>query len=94
MKSNENNFLEIDVVNDKLTISIGVPLLLHAIIHSPNYGLSNIKITDQSEFLREFISELLNEDESGANIIHEMFDKAANNAIENGCNGVEEVQHG
>lgn len=80
--------MNIDITNNELIISISTDNLIHAITHSPDYGLSSIEITDKSEFLQGILEELLREDETGATPVHEMFDKAANLAIENGCEGV------
>lgn len=81
--------MNVDVIKDELIIRIKVKDLLHAITHSPDYSLSHIIVTNKEEFMKELVCELQSEDETGATIIHRMFDEAANNAIENGASGVE-----
>ena len=83
------DLLDIQIIDEKLVISIGIDALFHAISFSPNYGLSDLLFTNKNDFLNAVIDELRTEDESGATIIHNMFDEAANNAVENGCDGVE-----
>lgn len=48
-------------------------------------------VTDQRAFAQAVLSELLDEDEQGTTIVHELFDQAMNNALENGADGVDEA---
>lgn len=48
------------------------------------------KITDAMEFAKDLVRELNDESEDGSTRIHRMFDKAIENAIEQGAFGIEE----
>lgn len=48
------------------------------------------KITDAAAFAADLVHELNDEDEEGTTRIHRMFDKAIDNAINQGAEGIEE----
>jgi hypothetical protein len=48
------------------------------------------RITDAELFADAFVRELNREDEQGTTLIHRLFDKAMNEALEQGAEGVEE----
>jgi hypothetical protein len=48
------------------------------------------KVTDPAIFAKELLHALNNEDEQGTTMIHKMFDKAINEALEQGAEGIEE----
>ncbi|WP_315833919.1 hypothetical protein [Bradyrhizobium prioriisuperbiae] len=48
------------------------------------------KITDMTEFSKDFVNALNAEDERGTTMIHEMADQAFLNCIEGGAFGIEE----
>lgn len=48
------------------------------------------KITDASEFAKELTRALNREDEQGTTAIHEMFDQAIIDCLENGAFGIDE----
>lgn len=83
--------MKIEVENSKLVISIGTSLLCHAIKHGPYFqGMEDEPvITDEAAFVEAIRQELEAEDEEGTNLIHQAIDQAAENAIENGCEGIE-----
>ncbi|MGL4349504.1 MAG: hypothetical protein ACRDC7_00610 [Aeromonas veronii] len=81
--------LVVDLDGSKLVITIGIETLLHAIETGRSYGLGDIKITDKELFLSEVVGELRAEQEDGSTLIHEAFDRAVSNALENGADGVE-----
>ncbi|MGK0269481.1 MAG: hypothetical protein ACI88H_000112 [Cocleimonas sp.] len=70
---------------DELFISINIPKLEISLNGAPN---SDLFVSDINTLLPELICELKSEDESGASIIHRALDEAANNASENGADGV------
>lgn len=47
-------------------------------------------ITDASAFMQAVLDELNRDDEQGSTLIHAMFDKAINEAIEQGAEGIED----
>lgn len=79
-----NQPFKIKVENEVLTISIGVSSLCYAI----QQELRDVSIHDKDAFVKDFLVELEQEDEEGSTSIHRAFDKAANNAVENGSLGV------
>lgn len=54
---------------------------------------TRMKITDADAFAKDLMHELNNEDEQGTTRIHKMFDRAMNEAIEQGAQGVEEHEN-
>lgn len=80
--------LRVELNADQLIISVGKDTLLHALETGRSYGLGDITITDKELFLKEFVRELNSESEDGSTLIHEAFDQAVSNAIENGAEGV------
>jgi hypothetical protein len=55
-----------------------------------NYIKSGFKVVDAKVFAKDVVSALNDEDEQGATPIHRMFDKAMEEAVEQGAEGVEE----
>lgn len=54
---------------------------------------TRMKITDIGEFSRELVHSLNSEDEQGTTVIHEMFDKAIIDCIEQGAFGIDEHEN-
>lgn len=79
-----NQPLEMKVEDDVLIISIGISTLCYAV----QQELHDVSIHDEDAFVKDFLVELQQENEEGSNAIHLAFDKAANNAVENGSPGV------
>lgn len=48
------------------------------------------KLTDAALFAKNMVRALNDEDEQGTTMIHKMFDKAINEALEQGAEGIEE----
>ena len=84
--------LEIDIIKGRLVISVGVETIGHAISLSPYIMRfedgEEPQITDPDLFAKEIVRELDRESEDGTTLIHLALDKAAERAIENGCEGV------
>lgn len=85
--SDTNEQLKIELSKDgKLIISIDTDLLCNAIFGR----IEDFRIVNQHEFIKDLIQELESEEEDGTTLVHRMFDKAADSAIENGSENVEE----
>lgn len=54
------------------------------------YMDTRYKLTDPAAFARDLVRELNDESEDGTTRIHRMFDKAIENAINQGAEGIEE----
>lgn len=48
------------------------------------------KLTDIPAFAKALVGALNDEDEEGTTLIHQMFDKAINDTLENGAEGIDE----
>jgi hypothetical protein len=84
--------INIEIVDGRLIVSASVGTMIQAFKYCSNYmtQFDEQEYTiDGPEFVQEIMGELLVEDEDGTTLIHKMFDKAAERAIENGCKGVE-----
>ena len=84
--------INIEIVDGRLVVSASVGTMVQAFKYCSNYmaQFDEHKYTiDGPVFAREIMGELLAEDEDGTTLIHQMFDKAAERAIEKGCKGVE-----
>lgn len=79
--------LKVEVEADLLKISIGVDLLCHAVTHGPGM-MSEAEVTDRDAFVRAIVDELLRDEEDGTTPVHRMFDAAAEEAVEQGAEGV------
>lgn len=81
--------LEINVTDGVLCISIGVETLCNACETGRAYGLEGIKITDKEAFVNSLAVELGREGGDDTTPVHEMFDRAVSEMLENGEEGVE-----
>jgi hypothetical protein len=90
--------LTVELVGDRLVISIGIDTLAFAARHSDyanpwnderNDFVSAFTITDERVFAHEVARALKDEEEDGSTLVHAMLDRAIENAVENGCDGVE-----
>lgn len=88
--------LDVSIVDDVLTTSIGVNCLGNAIELGPEFErydedrheFTYPKVTDPAIFAREVCRELEKESETGVTRVHRMLDAAAKEAIEQGAEGV------
>ncbi|WP_230431797.1 hypothetical protein [Plesiomonas shigelloides] len=89
MATKENDYLQVGVEGNKLVISIGTAILLHAVEIGRGYGLGDVAIKDKELFLTELVSALKSEKEDGNTLIYEALDQAVTNMIENGAESVD-----
>lgn len=75
-------------------IVIRVPIDYLPVIVEGSWALNALdiryKITDAALFADDLVAALNDEDEVGSTVIHNMFDKAINEAINQGAEGIEE----
>lgn len=77
--------LKVEIVNDVLTISIGIGTLVHAVFYNPNKNYTEeFVVEDLTEFAKDIFIELNEEDEQGTTLVHTLFIDAAETAINNG----------
>lgn len=96
----ENRALEVDFSDGEVTIRIGVETLANAVKYNPQLavydeitgGFFEPEVTDQSVFAREIVHRLLAEEEDGITLVHLMLDKAVEQAIEYGAEGIETAE--
>lgn len=79
--------LQIEIVDGRLVISIGVELLTHAVTHGDDWE-EEWEITDVDAFASAIAHQLELEEEDGTTLLHRAFDKAAYKAVEDGEDGV------
>lgn len=83
-----NSQLKVELQDGKVVISIGMDTLCNSFSVTPSYGLNEVKITNKEVFIAAVLAELALGNEDGSNVVNEMFERAADKAIENGCDGV------
>ena len=71
-----------------LNVSIGVDTLLKTCGQDYLEQFKSYQIEDKV-FIKDVVNELTNEAEDGTTLLHQTFDKAIENAIENGSEGIE-----
>lgn len=86
--SDRDQQLEVEVVDGRLVISIGVDLLLHAVAHGADDWEDDWEVTDPDAFALAIVDELESEEEDGTTLLHRAFDRAAMRAVEAGAEGV------
>lgn len=95
MKENEmNDEMKVEVIDNVLTISIGMDTLACAFEHGEyNWDAEKeeprYQITHPEKFIEDVKYELLEEDHDGTTLVHLMFDKAMENAVEQGTEGID-----
>jgi hypothetical protein len=87
--SNRSEQLNVQIVDGKLVISIGIDLLCFAVENKENCDYT---ITDNDGFAKDILNELEIEDEEGTTLVHTLFDKVANEAVEHGSYNVKLIQ--
>ena len=78
--------LRVELVDRRLTISVGVDTLAEAVQIS-DYG-EDCKVTDIDGFAKDVLYELKREEEDGTTLVHRLFDNAAGEAVEQGSEHV------
>jgi len=81
--------IAITIKDGKLIISIGVALLAHAVQNAPDWPM-DMYISDIRAFAKTIAHALEQEEEDGTTPVHRMLDGAAEWAIEQGEDGVED----
>lgn len=86
--------LQVVRLHDELRISIGLNTLKTAMEGHPRHFFSadNLTITDWDAVVEAIVGELNREAEDGSTPVHLMLDQAFVDAVEQGCDGVEEIQ--
>lgn len=94
-KQNAEQQLTVKVEDGVLKISIGVALLAWA-VQSQDQWPAEFEVTDLREFAHSMRYRLQKEEEDGTTPVHRMLDKAAQDVLEQGDDGVDEgdVEHG
>lgn len=83
--------LSVGIKNGQLYITIGINILAFATIDgNENYDFEKYKVSDKDIFAQEMVKELQAETEDGTTAVHLMFDKTADEALNDGCEGIEE----
>ena len=93
--------MKIQIKNNNLVITISLDTLATAFELSDynnsfddklNDFKQAFKVTNKVLFAKEVILALEDEEEDGTTLLHQLFDKATENAVENGALGIEEVK--
>lgn len=89
--------VNVDIVDGRLVVSIGIDTLAVAVQYMPQLGeafdevegkeIEN-EITDADKLAAAIVEALDDEEEDGTTLVHRMLDKAALRAIENGAEGI------
>lgn len=80
---------------NRLVIEISLPTLVTAFDACPEFedddnGENIFIVTNQQEFIKSVRRALTHEQEDGTTIVHEMFDRAFVDVVEQGMEGVDE----
>lgn len=90
MADRRDQQIEIEIVDGLLQISVGVDLLVHAVVHgSGEFEDDYPRVTSNDLFVQAIAEQLEVEEEDGTTLLHRAFDRAAVNAMEDGCEGVQ-----
>lgn len=92
-KNDDQYQLKVFEDGELLHITIGLELLQHAsFTYNPLVDTSEYRVVNNQQFIKDFIGELMREEENGTNFIHHAFDCAAVQMIENGAESIEETK--
>lgn len=84
-----DQLLHAEIVDGLLCISIGVDTLTKAVTGMlDDRGYEGPVVVDSDEFAEAILMSLQREEEDGSTVIHHALDKAAINAVEDGCEGI------
>lgn len=90
--------LSAKIEKEELVIRVGISTLCRAVRQCPvidhavmeaNGDESAVEITDEAVFAQAILESLQAEEEDGSTPVHRLLDDAANEAIEQGCEGIE-----
>jgi hypothetical protein len=82
-----NQRLETEIKDGVITITIGTNTYCDGVLRSPT-GIPH-KLSDFAAFARDAVYEMGREEEDGETLITKMMDDAANNAVDQGSEGVD-----
>lgn len=94
----KNTELSVKIEDEELVIRVGISILCKAVrqcqvidyaVMEADGDESVVEITDEAVFANAILDALNEEEEDGSTPVHRMFDAAANEAIEQGCEGIE-----
>ena len=92
----EDSPLTYHVEGDRIAVYIGFDELAFAAANHPNFwdgesgdDVPNIKITDPAAFAREVVRQLNREEEDGSTLVTKLLDRAIEDAVGDGCDGVD-----
>jgi len=93
----EDQSLKVEVAGDRLVISIGIRCFANAIEWAPGFVKHNEatlefdrpKVTDPAKFAEAVADALRDEEEDGTTRVHRMLDAAAEEAVNQGADGIE-----
>lgn len=97
MSGNRDQHVNVELIDGRLVISIGVDTLATAIKYMPQLDDAfdevegkeiETEITDADKLAAAIVETLDDEEEDGTTLVHRMLDKAALQAIENGAEGI------
>lgn len=93
-----NSELSLEIVDGELSIRIGVSALCFAAVHAPYFDKAWARdesggkypvVLDEDAFAKAILSQLTRElGEDGLTLVHQMIDRAAEFAYENGARGI------
>jgi hypothetical protein len=93
-RAKKDSPLDCHIESNQLIITIGISTLAYAYEHSEladslKEQFCAYRVTNERVFAREVMRAMKAEDEVGNSILNKMFDKAIEDAIGDGCEGVE-----
>ena len=84
------------IVGDKIVIELRIDVLANESVMPDDLMDENLdplyEVTDAHAFAKYFVDELNREEEDGTTPVHAMFDKAFTEAVENGADGINEIE--
>lgn len=104
MSGKNKRGLGASIEGNDLVIRVDLKVLAFAFEHSEyntpyqmdqqgNYDYrEQFKITNTKKFAEEVVRALYDEREDGSNLMTDLMDKACQDAVESGCEGVEEIE--
>ena len=89
--------LVVEIADDMLVIKLGIETLRMCCDHNPAFydgesGRQMYTVTDPKAFASEVCRMLESEEEDGSTLVTKMLDAAMEDAIDDGCEGVENIE--
>lgn len=82
--SARNQGLLVELVDDRLVISIGIDALMLAVVAGDDWDEDEVTITSPDGFAQEIVAELEREEEDGTTPVHLLIDQAVQDALDAG----------